>query len=58
MKMWGIPKLGWADQVKFEFWGHFGGQNGQKAQIAKNQWIFFVILETSFDVLSIFEILL
>ena len=28
------PKLCWADKVKLEFWGRFGGKKGQKRKIA------------------------
>ena len=27
------PKLCWADQVKFDFGGRFGGQKGQKRKL-------------------------
>ncbi len=32
-----INKLCWADQVKFEFGGHFGDQKAQKCKIVKNR---------------------
>ena len=35
LKISGTPKLCWADQVKFEFWGHLEVKKGQKRKIAK-----------------------
>ncbi len=35
-KKWAPPKC-WADQVKFEFGGHFGGQKAQNRKIVKNR---------------------
>ena len=37
LKRSGTPNLCWADQVKYEFGGHFGGQKAQKLKIAKKQ---------------------
>ena len=36
-KRLGTPKLCWANQVKLEFRGHFGGQKAQKHKITINQ---------------------
>ncbi len=35
LKISGTPKLCWADQVKFEFWGHLEVKKGQKRESLK-----------------------
>ncbi len=54
----GTPKLCWADQVKFEFWGVLEVKKGQKRKLLKigeSLWYFFM---KSFETLPIFENLL
>ena len=41
----GIPKFCWADQVKFEFGGHFGGQKSQKRKSRKIDESVFAIFD-------------
>ena len=43
LKRLGTSKLCWADQVKSEFGGHFGGQKEQKVKLWKTDKLFLAI---------------
>ncbi len=46
LKNLGTPKLCWADQVKFEFWGHLEVKKGQKRKSLKIGEFFLVLFDS------------